>query len=67
MRSLLVIASPNGEGLAGEVDDRVITFFSLGVVLFFTLVVIAGSVIQTQLEKRKEAKKAAELRREVGW
>ncbi|MDQ3587458.1 MAG: hypothetical protein M3433_01995 [Actinomycetota bacterium] len=67
MHSLLVIASDNGEGLLGEVDDRIITFFSLGVVVFFTLVVIFGSVIQGKLEKRKEAKEADELRRQVGW
>ena len=67
MHSLLLIAADNGEGLLGETDDRIITFFSLGVVVFFTLVVITGSAIQGKLEKRKEAKKAAELRRQVGW
>ena len=67
MHSLLVIAADNGEGLLGETDDRIITFFSLGVVLFFALVVITGSAIQSKLDKRKEEKKAAELRRSVGW
>lgn len=67
MHSLLVIAADNGEGLLGELDDRIITIGSLGVVVFFTLVVIVGSVIQGKLDKRKEAKKAAELRRQVGW
>jgi hypothetical protein len=67
VHSLLVIAADNGEGLLGETDDRVITFFSLGVVLFFTLVVITGSAIQSKLDKRKEAKKASKLRRTVGW
>ena len=67
VHSLLVIAADNGEGLLGETDDRVITFFSLGVVLFFTLVVILGSTIQSRLDKRKEQKKAADLRRSVGW
>ena len=57
----------NGEGLVGETDDRIITFFSLGLVVFFTLVVITGSAIQSRLEKRKEAQKALELRRRVGW
>lgn len=68
----LLLAAPafagdNGEGLVGETDDRIITFFSLGLVLFFTLVVIVGSAIQGALEKRKEERKAAELRRRVGW
>jgi len=67
VHSLLVIAADNGEGLLGETDDRIITFFSLGVVLFFALVVITGSAIQSKLDKRKEAKKASELRRSVGW
>jgi uncharacterized membrane protein YphA (DoxX/SURF4 family) len=60
-------AHDNGEGLVGETDDRIITFFSLGIVVFFTLVVITGSAIQSRLEKRKEAQKALELRRRVGW
>jgi len=67
VHSLLVIAGDNGEGLLGELDDRIITFGSLGVVVFFILVVIFGSVIQSKLDARKEAKKAAELRRSVGW
>jgi hypothetical protein len=61
------LASDNGEGLAGETDDRVITFFSLGVIVFFVLVVILGSAIQGRLERRKEERKATELRRRVGW
>jgi peptidoglycan/LPS O-acetylase OafA/YrhL len=68
----LVLAAPalandNGEGIVGETDDRIITFYSLGVVVFFVLVVITGSAIQARLEKRKEQRKAAELRRRVGW
>jgi hypothetical protein len=60
-------AGDNGEGLVGETDDRIITFFSLGVVAFFIFVVIIGSVIQGRLEKRKEQRKAVDLRRSVGW
>ena len=61
------IAHDNGEGLVGETDDRIITFFSLGVVIFFTLVVCLGSFLQSRLEKRKEARKAAELQQRIGW
>ena len=61
------IAHDNGEGLVGETDDRIITFFSLGVVIFFTLVVCLGSFLQSVLEKRKEARKAAELQQRIGW
>ncbi len=57
----------NGEGLLGETNDRIITFFSLGVVLFFFLVVCLGSFVQNRLEKRKEARKASDLRQRIGW
>ena len=67
----LALAAPalakNGEGLVGETNDKVITFFCLGLVLFFTLVVILGTIIQTRLERRKDAKKAAQMRQRVGW
>ena len=57
----------NGEGLLGETNDRIITFFSLGVVLFFFTVVCLGSFLQNRLEKRKEARKASDLRQRIGW
>lgn len=60
-------ASDNGEGLLGETDDRVVTFFCLGVIVFISVFVTVASVIQSQLEKRKEQRKAVELRRRVGW
>ena len=61
------LASDNGEGLVGETDDRIVTFASLGVIVFFTLVVIVGSAIKAALERRKEERKAVELRKRVGW
>lgn len=60
-------AHDNGEGLVGETDDRIITFFSFGVILFFFAVVCLGSFIQGRLEKRKDERKAAELRSRIGW
>jgi nitrogen fixation/metabolism regulation signal transduction histidine kinase len=68
----LVLAAPamahdNGEGLAGETDDKVITFFSLGVVIFFVVIVVLGSILQNALEKRKEERKTAALRQRIGW
>ena len=69
--SQLALAAPafakNGEGLVGETNDKVITFFCLGLVIFFTLVVIVGTLIQSSLERRKEARKAARMRQRVGW
>ena len=69
---VLVLAAPavahdNGEGLVGETDDKIITLFSLGVVVFFILVVCLGSYLQSVLDKRKEARKAAELQQRIGW
>jgi len=61
------LAHDNGEGLVGETNDKIITFFSLGVVVFFFLVVCFGSWVQGRLEKRKEARKAAELKSRIGW
>ena len=60
-------ASDNGEGLVGETDDRIITFFCLGVIVFFVIVTIVGSTIQGWLERRKDERKATELRKRVGW
>jgi hypothetical protein len=60
-------ASDNGEGLVGETDDPLVTFFSLGVVVFFAVLVVLLSALQGWLEKRKEARKASDLRRRVGW
>jgi hypothetical protein len=68
--SLLLTASAyadNGQGLWGETDDRVVTAFGLGLVLFFTLLVVMGSLIQGRLDKRKDERKAAELRQRAGW
>ena len=56
----------NGEGAAGETTDKVVTFFSLGVLIFFVLVVTLGTLIQMALERRKERKKAAHIQR-LGW
>jgi hypothetical protein len=61
------LAGDNGEGLYGETDDKVVTFFALGVVIFFTVFVIVASALQAWLDRRKEQRKAVELRKRVGW
>ena len=63
----MAFATADGEGLAGETDDRLVTFFSLGVLLFFVFVVTIGTLIQSALERRKDEKKAAKLRQRAGW
>jgi hypothetical protein len=56
--SLLALApgamGADGEGLYGRTDDKVITFFCFGVIAFFTIVVVVGSILQHRLESRKE-------------
>lgn len=56
----------NGEGWAGETTDKTVTFFSLGVLIFFVLVITLGTLIQMLLEKRKEQRKATHFQR-YGW
>jgi hypothetical protein len=60
-------AGDNGEGLYGETDDKIVTFFCLGVVIFFALFVTLASWLQGVLDRRKEQRKAVELRKRVGW
>jgi len=61
------LAHDNGEGLLGETDDKIITFFSLGVVVFFAVLVTVLSWLQSTLDKRKEQRKATAVRDIVGW
>jgi hypothetical protein len=68
----LLLAAPafagdNGEGLVGETDDRIITFFCLGLVVAFSVLVTLLTAWQSALERRKEERKATELRKRVGW
>jgi hypothetical protein len=68
----LLLAAPafagdNGEGIVGETDDRIITFFCLGVVVGFAVLVTLLTLLQNALDKRKEERKAVELRKRVGW
>ena len=60
-------AQTDGEGLLGETNDKTVTFISLGVLLFFVAVVTIGTLIQSALERRKEARMAAHARQRNGW
>jgi hypothetical protein len=44
----------DGVGLWGRTDDKVVTFWGFGVMIFFTVLVIVLSLIQGRLESRKE-------------
>ncbi len=55
----LLVAAPgamaaDGVGLWGRTDDKVVTFFAFGVMIFFTVLVIVLSLWQGRLEGRKE-------------
>ena len=60
--SLLAAVAPamaaDGEGLYGRTNDKVITFFSFGVIAFFAILVVVLSIIQHRLESRKERARA---------
>src|SRR3954451_20099330 len=60
-------AQTDGEGLLGETDDKLVTFFSLGILLFFVFVVTIGTIIQSALDRRKDEKNAARMRQRTGW
>jgi hypothetical protein len=69
--AFLAFAAPamanSGEGLAGETNDKIVTFFCFGVMGFFIFVIVVGTLIQQALDRRKEAHKAAKMRQRVGW
>ena len=50
----------DGVGLWGRTDDKVITYWGFGVIIFFAVLVTVLSLIQIRLESRKEP-----LRREL--
>ncbi|HWT25212.1 MAG TPA: hypothetical protein VN213_17040 [Solirubrobacteraceae bacterium] len=62
-----------GEGLWGETNDKVITNAGFVLIAFFPLFIFVMSMIQWRLDKRKDARKAAEKARRAradvrgGW
>ena len=68
----LLLAAPafagdNGEGLVRRDRRRIVTFFCLGLVVGFAVLVTLFTILQSALERRKEERKATELRKRVGW
>jgi uncharacterized membrane protein YphA (DoxX/SURF4 family) len=60
-------AQTDGEGLLGETDDKMVTFISLGVLIFFVFVITIGTIIQSSLDRRKDEKNQARMRQRTGW
>jgi hypothetical protein len=58
------LAHDNGQGLLGETTDRMVTFISLGVLIFLVAFVVIMSLIQHQLEKRHDHSHPAP---KAGW
>ncbi len=61
--ALMLVAAPaaladNGVGLAGPTTDKTVTFFCFGVIAFFVILVVAMSLLQGKLEKRKEQRRS---------
>jgi hypothetical protein len=50
------MADRGGEGLYGKYDDKVITNFGFGLMIFFVVLVTVLSVGQAMLERRKRSK-----------
>ena len=50
------MAAKGGEGLYGKTNDKVITNFGFGLMIFFVLLVTGLSIGQVLLEKRKQRK-----------
>jgi hypothetical protein len=57
------LAYNDGRGFYGATDDKVVTNAGFILILFFPLFVLAMSLLQWRLEKRKEARKAAQISR----
>ena len=58
------LAAPDaGQGTYGEANDKIVTNAGFIVIAFFPLFILAMSLLQWKLEKRKDARKAATKRR----
>jgi hypothetical protein len=58
----LLVAAPaafasDGVGLLGRTDDKMVTFFCFGVIIFFPLLVTVLALIQNHLDKRKDQRR----------
>jgi hypothetical protein len=56
-------ATNNGRGFYGETDDKVVTDAGFILIAFFPLFIFCMSMLQRALDKRKDARKAAQKAR----
>jgi hypothetical protein len=57
------VGHDGGEGWWGETNDRVVTNAGFILIAFFPLFILFASLLQAKLDKRKDARKAAEKAR----
>ena len=55
----LLVLSPaamaaDGVGVYGRTDDKVVTYFAFGLMVFFAVFVTVASIVQGRLESRKD-------------
>ena len=56
------VAENDGRGFYGATNDKVVTNAGFIVIAFFPILVFVLSMVQRSLEKRKQARKAAEAK-----
>lgn len=44
----------DGVGLYGRTDDKVVTYFAFGLMIFFAVFVTVASIVQGRLDSRKD-------------
>jgi hypothetical protein len=54
------LAHDGGEGYYGQSDDKVVTITGFCLIAFFPVFIFFASMLQGHLEKRKQARKAAQ-------
>ncbi|MEA2372299.1 MAG: hypothetical protein QOH12_2693 [Solirubrobacteraceae bacterium] len=59
MLAPVALAHDGGQGLYGETTDKVTTNAGFFLIIFFPLFILLASVLQSFLDKRKTARKAA--------
>ncbi|HWH13014.1 MAG TPA: hypothetical protein VG165_17970 [Solirubrobacteraceae bacterium] len=60
MLAPVALAHDGGQGLYGETTDKVTTDAGFALIIFFPLFILISSIIQSKLDKRKTARKAAQ-------
>jgi hypothetical protein len=59
----MALADNDGRGLYGATNDKVVTNAGFILIIFFPTFVLVMSLLQWRLDKRKEARKAAQKAR----